>query len=82
MPKRRARLFKVIVQAVLLIDDGETLIEVNGPAKVVPASEWQSFVSGAFSDEDMAIILEQFDADQHPLQEQGNKKKSGPTKNT
>lgn len=41
--KRRVRLLKVIVQPVVVVDDGETLLEQEVRPVVVPAAAWEDF---------------------------------------
>jgi hypothetical protein len=44
----KVRLLKVVVQPVFVLDDGETLIEVEHPATVIPAAEWPTYSSERF----------------------------------
>jgi hypothetical protein len=44
----KARLLKVIVQPVFVLDDGEELTEVQHPATVIPAAEWPTYSNERF----------------------------------
>lgn len=44
----KVRLLKVVVQPVFVLDDGETLVEVEHPATVIPAAEWPTYSSERF----------------------------------
>jgi hypothetical protein len=44
----KLRLIKVLVQPVLVLDDGETIEEVEHPAIVIPADEWPTYSSERF----------------------------------
>jgi hypothetical protein len=44
----RLRLVKVIVQPVLVLDDGENMIEVDHPPVAIPADEWPTYSSERF----------------------------------
>ena len=44
----KLRLIKVLVQPVLVLDDGETIEEVDHPAVVIPADEWPTYSSERF----------------------------------
>ncbi len=46
MPK--LRLVKVVVQPVFVLDDGETITEVEHPAVVIPAAEWPTYSAERF----------------------------------
>ncbi len=46
MPK--LRLVKVAVQPFFVLDDGETITELEHQATVIPASEWPSYSSERF----------------------------------
>lgn len=48
---RRVRLVKVIVQPVVVIDDGESLTEVDHPAIAIPAEDWHTYSSERFAAE-------------------------------
>lgn len=45
------RLLKVVVQPVMVVDDGETLQEVSVDPIQVPASEWPTYPTGRFQDQ-------------------------------
>lgn len=45
---QRLRLVKVAVQPYFVLDDGETIAEIDHPAVVIPASEWPSYSSDRF----------------------------------
>lgn len=47
---QRLRLLKVIVQAVVVIDDGETLVERVVEPVSVSADEWEGFAAGRFAE--------------------------------
>lgn len=58
---RRLRLLKVVVQAVFVVDDGETLVEqAVQPVEVTPA-EWPSYATGRFA-ADVAQIRAQVES--------------------
>ncbi len=42
------RLIKVAVQPFFVLDDGETITEVEHPAVLIPASEWPTYSSERF----------------------------------
>jgi hypothetical protein len=44
----KLRLVKVLVQPVLVLDDGQTIEEVDHPAVVIPADEWPTYSSERF----------------------------------
>lgn len=44
----KLRLIKVLVQPVLVLDDGKTIEEVDHPAIVIPADEWPTYSSERF----------------------------------
>jgi hypothetical protein len=44
----KVRLLKVVVRPVFVLDDGETLVEVEHPATVIPAAEWPNYSSERF----------------------------------
>jgi len=46
MPK--LRLVKVHVQPVFVVDDGDTITEIEHPAVVIPASEWAVYSGERF----------------------------------
>jgi hypothetical protein len=46
MPK--LRLVKVAVQPFFVLDDGESITELDHPATVIPASEWPTYSSERF----------------------------------
>jgi hypothetical protein len=45
---KRVRLIKVLVQPVLIVDDGETLVELDHPAIAIPAEQWSAYSSERF----------------------------------
>ena len=47
----KLRLLKVVVQPVFLLDDGETLIELQHPSTAIPAAEWPAYSSERFPQE-------------------------------
>jgi hypothetical protein len=48
---RRLRLVKVLVQPVFVLDDGETITEVEHPPTMIPAAEWPTYSSERFPQE-------------------------------
>jgi hypothetical protein len=58
----RARLLKVMVQPMFVIDDDELLQEVIGTPVEIPAATWRNFAVSAFDEQDLAAVLEQFHA--------------------
>jgi hypothetical protein len=46
---KRLRLLKVIVQAVLVVDDGETLTEQNTQPMTISAADWPEFAASGFA---------------------------------
>jgi hypothetical protein len=46
--KKTLRLVKVIVQPVFMLDDGETLSEIEHPPTVIPAGEWPAYSGSRF----------------------------------
>jgi hypothetical protein len=44
----KLRLVKVAVQPVVLLDDGENMVELEHPATMIPASEWPTYSSERF----------------------------------
>lgn len=60
----RARLLKVAVQPVFVIDDGEGLREVEGRTVTVPGSDWRQFGEQAFGDDDLARVLAEYTKEQ------------------
>jgi hypothetical protein len=59
---RRARLLNLRVQANFVIDDGDTLVPWNGPVVEIAAAEWPEFREKAFSDDDLSVVLEAYEA--------------------
>jgi hypothetical protein len=45
---RRLRLVKVAVQPFFVLDDGETITEVDHGTTVIPAAEWPTYSSERF----------------------------------
>jgi hypothetical protein len=45
----RVRLLKVIVQPVVVIDDGETLTELVGQPATVSAAQWPTYATTEFA---------------------------------
>ena len=60
MPKAKLRLIKVLVQPVFVLDDGETITEIEHPATAIPASEWPTYSSERFPRE-LAVWQAQLD---------------------
>lgn len=48
---KRLRLIKVRVQPVFVLDDGETIEELDHPAVEIPASEWSTYSAERFPHE-------------------------------
>lgn len=46
--KPTLRLVKVIVQPIIVLDDGQTLTEVEQPPVTIPADEWPTYSSERF----------------------------------
>jgi hypothetical protein len=44
----KLRLVKVAVQPFFVLDDGETITEVDHPAAMIPAAEWPTYSSERF----------------------------------
>jgi hypothetical protein len=44
----KLRLVKIAVQPFFILDDGETITELEHPATVIPASEWPTYSSERF----------------------------------
>ncbi len=44
----KLRLIKVLVQPVLVLDDGENITEIEHPAVAIPAAEWPTYSSERF----------------------------------
>jgi hypothetical protein len=44
----KLRLVKIAVQPFFVLDDGETITEIDHPATVIPASEWPTYSSERF----------------------------------
>jgi hypothetical protein len=44
----KLRLVKVAVQPFFVLDDGESITEVEHPATMIPASEWPTYSSERF----------------------------------
>lgn len=53
-PRKKLRLVKVLVQPVVMLDDGSTLTEVEHPAVAIPADEWATYSGERFPAEMMA----------------------------
>lgn len=62
---RKLRLVKVIVQPMFILDDGETVTEIEHPAVAIPAAEWPSYSSERFPRE-VEAWQAQVDADTEP----------------
>lgn len=65
MSKRKLRLLKVAVQPFFVIDDGESIEEIEHPTAVIPASEWSTYSSERFPRE-VAEWQAQLDAEAAP----------------
>jgi hypothetical protein len=44
----KLRLVKVAVQPYFVLDDGETIMEIEHPAVVIPANEWPTYSGERF----------------------------------
>jgi hypothetical protein len=63
MPKKKQlRLVKVVVQPIFVIDDGDTITEVEHPAMVIPAADWPGYSGERFPAE-VAAWQKQIDAE-------------------
>jgi hypothetical protein len=58
----KLRLVKVAVQPFFVLDDGETITELDHPATVIPASEWPAYSNERFPAE-LAAWQAQLDAE-------------------
>jgi hypothetical protein len=58
----RARLLRVALQPVFVIDDGENLREVPGNTVQVPGADWRAFVENAFGDDDLDQVRVEYAA--------------------
>ncbi len=76
MPK--LRLIKVLVQPVFVLDDGETITEIEHPATAIPASEWPTYSSERFPKE---LEAWQAQLDETPAVELDTLGAAGPTPN-
>lgn len=63
---RRLRLVKVAVQPTFVVDDGDTLTEVQGHAVAVTAANWPSFAADAFTEDELVKLLATLDAQEAP----------------
>jgi hypothetical protein len=45
---KKVRIVKVLVQPVVVIDDGETIEEFDHPVMAIPAAEWPTYSSERF----------------------------------
>jgi hypothetical protein len=59
---KRVRLVKVVVQPVFMIDDGETLTDIEHPPVTIPARDWPTYSSERFPKE-IAAWQERLDAE-------------------
>lgn len=48
MPTPKLRLVKVLVQPVFVLDDGETITEVEHGSIAIPAAEWPTYSGDRF----------------------------------
>jgi len=70
MTTPKARLLKVIVQPVFIIDDEDGDVhEVTGEAYPVPGKNWRGFGTEAFGPTDLEAVAVQWHADRQPLAE-------------
>jgi hypothetical protein len=58
---KKIRLVKVAVQPFFVLDDGESIEEIEHPATVIPASEWPTYSGDRFPRE-VAEWQERLDA--------------------
>ena len=63
----KLRLLKVVVQPVMVVDDGESLREVSVEAIVVQPNEWPNYPTGRFT-EQIKELQAQLDAGQQQTQ--------------
>lgn len=61
----RVRVIKVLVQPVLVLDDGDTVTEVDHPIVAVPANEWPAY-SGERFPRELAEWEHQLNQEQTP----------------
>ena len=45
----KLRLVKVAVQPFFILDDGESIVEIDHPTTIIPASEWPDYSNGRFA---------------------------------
>jgi hypothetical protein len=63
-PPRRIRLLRVEVRPTFVLDTGDDLTEIDGPPATVTGSRWRDFAASAFTDDDLTVVLAQYDAEQ------------------
>ena len=61
----KLRLVKIAVQPFFILDDGETITELEHPATVIPASEWPTYCTERFPRE-LAEWQARLDAETSP----------------
>ncbi|MCU1361265.1 MAG: hypothetical protein JWN99_2554 [Ilumatobacteraceae bacterium] len=61
--RNRVRLLKVLVQPVVVIDDGQTLTELTLPGVAVTAANWPTFSAQALGDAELQALAEQLEAE-------------------
>lgn len=59
---RKLRLVKVFVQPVFVLDDGETITEIEHPPVAIPATDWPTYSGERFPAE-VAAWQAQLDGD-------------------
>ncbi|MDB5165318.1 MAG: hypothetical protein JWM00_208 [Candidatus Saccharibacteria bacterium] len=65
-PKIQARLLKIVVQPIFVMDDGTTIEEATGQPITVAAKDWQAFTANAFGPDELAEIAKQYAVQQKP----------------
>ena len=76
----RLRLVKVIVQPVFILDDGESITELEHQATVIPAADWPTYSSERFPREvkDWQARLDQEHEPKTPPNRAARRKKQSP----
>jgi hypothetical protein len=71
----KLRLVKVAVQPFFVLDDGESITEIEHPAVVIPASEWPTY-SGERFPREIGAWQAQLDAEATPANRAARRAKS------
>jgi mannosyltransferase OCH1-like enzyme len=64
----KLRLLKVVVQPFFVLDDCETITEIEHSATVIPAAEWPTYSSERFPRE-VAEWQARLDASENPIEQ-------------